>query len=343
MKAALHREFGSVDVLHLEDVPDPTYGDEDVVVRVRATGLNRLDVLQRQGPPLLPLFELPHIPGMDVLGEVAETGARVTTVSRGDRVLVNPALQCGRCPLCRSGDDALCPNTRVVGGNRPGGYAEWVSVPASHVHRVPHDVDDLTACALPTAYSTAWHALINTGSLQIGEVVLVHGAGSSVSLAALEIARHTGAHVIMTSTSDEKLEVARKLGADVVVNNRRNDIVSAVRAATDGGGVDMVFDHVGPALFQPSLYCLRPRGRMVFCGTTTGLQATFDLPYAYHFGIRLLGSDPYSQAEFERVLAYCFEARFRPIIDSEFGLEDARAAQLRMEGGECSGKIVLRP
>lgn len=343
MKAALHREFGPVDVLHIEDVPEPGCAADEVVVRVRATGLNRLDILQRQGPPLLPLFELPHIPGMDVVGEVADTGTDVNALQRGDRVVINPALPCGWCATCRSGDAAMCPNARVVGGNRPGGYAEWVSVPASHAYRIPDNVDDLAACALPTAYSTAWHALVETGRLESGERILIHGAGSSVSLAALEIARNHGALVVMTSTSDSKLEVARRLGADVLVNNQRDDVVAAVRAATDGRGVDMVFDHVGPALFQASLFCLRPRGRMVFCGTTTGMQASFDLPYAYHFGIRLLGSDPYSQAEFERVLEYCFGAQVHPVIDREFGLDEARGAQQRMEAGDVIGKIVLRP
>ena len=342
MKAALHREFGPVEVLQVEDVADPVCADDEVIVRVRAAGVNRLDVLQRQGPPLLPLFQLPHIPGMDVVGEVADTGAQVTSVRRGDRVLVNPALACGVCAVCLAGDDAMCQQTRVVGGNRPGGYAEWVSVPASHVHRLPDTVDDLVACCLPTAYSTAWHALLVTGGLRLGETVLIHGAGSSVSLAALHIARHAGARVIMTSTSPAKLEVARAQGADVVVDSR-NDLVGAVREATGGAGVDMVFDHIGPALFMASLLCLRPRGRLVFCGTTTGTEAAFNLPYAYHFGIRLLGSDPYSRQEFSQMLAYCMAAGFEPRIDSEFALGDARAAQARMEAGVIDGKIVLRP
>ncbi len=343
MKAALHREFGPVEVLQIEDVPDPVCGARDVVVRVRAAGVNRLDVLQRQGPALLPLFELPHIAGMDVVGEVADTGSAVTGVGRGERVLVNPALACGECVDCAAGDDAMCQLTRVVGGNRPGGYAEWVVVPASHVHRLPDTVDDLVACCLPTAYATAWHALFETGRLLAGETLLIHGAGSSVSQAALDLARRAGARVIMTSTSPAKLEVALSMGAEVALDNTRLDLVQAVREATGGRGVDMVFDHVGPALFQVSMLCLRPRGRMVFCGTTTGTQATFNLPFAYHFGLRLLGSDPFSSAEFSRMLEHCLQAHVAPLIDSAFALQDAREAQARMESGDFDGKIVLRP
>lgn len=343
MRAAIHHEFGASNVLHIEDVPDPEMGHGDVLLRVRATAVNRLDVLQRQGPPLLPLFTLPHIAGMDVVGEIVDVGSSVTTRHRGERVVLNPALPCGRCPECQRGDDALCPNARIVGGNRPGGYAEWVVVPAQRAHLLPDTIDDLSACALPTAYSTAWHALIKVGRLSIGETLLVHGAGSSVSLAALQIARHAGARVIVSGTSAAKLEVARGLGADTVLINTDPGFVDAVRGANDGRGVDMVFDHVGPALFNASLYCLRPRGRLVFCGTTTGNTATFDLPFAYHFGICLLGSDPYGYEEFEAMLAYCLAACFRAPLDSEFALAEARGAQERMEDGNVIGKIVLRP
>lgn len=343
MKAAIHHVFGSPEVLRVEDVPDPVMSAGDVLLKVRLTALNRLDVLQRQGPPLLPLFTLPHIAGMDVVGEIADVGNAVTGRSRGDRVVVNPALPCGRCAECRRGDDALCPNALVVGGNRPGGYAEWVVVPAERVHLLPESVDDLTACALPTAYSTAWHALIRVGRLALGETLLVNGAGSSVSLAAIQIARHAGARIIVSGTSPAKLEVARQQGADATVINSDPAFVGAVRELTDGRGVDMVFDHVGPALFNASLYCLRPRGRLVFCGTTTGNSATFDLPFAYHFGIRLLGSDPYGYEEFATMLAYCLAAGFHAPLDSEFALSEARGAQERMERGDVIGKIVLRP
>ena len=343
MRAAIHHVFGGPDVLRLEDVPDPVMGPEDVLLRVRVTAVNRLDVLQRQGPPLLPLFTLPHIAGMDIVGEIVDVGSAVIGRSRGDRVVVNPALPCGRCDACRRGDDALCPATLVVGGNRPGGYAEWVVVPAARVHALPESVDDLTACALPTAYSTAWHALVKVGRLALGETLLINGAGSSVTLAALQIARHAGAHVIVSGTSAAKLEVARAQGADAAVINSDPSFVESVRILTDGRGVDMVFDHVGPALFNASMYCLRPRGRLVFCGTTTGNAASFDLPFAYHFGIRFLGSDPYGYEEFETMLDYCLTAGFHAPLDSEFALSEARGAQERMERGDVIGKIVLRP
>lgn len=341
MKAAIQYEHGSVEVVRIEDIPDPTCGPGEVLIAVRAAGLNRLDVLQRQGPPLLPNFSLPHIAGMDVAGEIVATGDGVSSVQVGDRVVVNPALHCGECGLCLSGDDGMCASTRVIGGNHPGGFAEWCVAPATHVYRIPHGIDYARACAMPTHYSTAWHALVVTGRLSLGETVMIHGAGSGVSLAAIQIAKRAGARVIATSGSDAKLEVARQVGADVLVNHRSGDLVTSARAATGGRGVDMVLDHVGPALFQQSIFAIRPHGRLVFCGTTTGTEATFNLPFTYHFGISLLGADPYRYAEFEQMLEYCWQ--FEPVIDSEYALGDIRAAMDRMERGESIGKIVVRP
>lgn len=341
MKAAIHYEHGAADVVRIEEVPDPRCGPGEVLIAVRAAGLNRLDVLQRQGPPLLPNFSLPHIAGMDVAGDVVAVGFGVENVAVGDRVVVNPALHCGTCELCLSGDDGMCMSTRVVGGNHPGGFAEWTVIPSSHVYRIPHGVDYARACALPTNYSTAWHGLVVTGKLALGETVMIHGAGSGVSLAGIQIAKRAGARVIATSGSDRKLEVAEQVGADVLVNHRREDLVAAARQATDGRGVDMVLDHVGPALFQQSIFSIRPHGRLVFCGTTTGSEATFSLPFTYHFGISLLGADPYRYHEFEQMLDYCWQ--FEPIIDSEYPLADIRAAMEKMEHGESIGKIVVRP
>ena len=343
MKAVLHRSFGGPEVLEHVELPDPVPGPGEVLVEVRATALNRLDVLQRQGPALLPGFSLPHIAGMDVAGSVAALGPGVTSVAVGDRVVLNPALQCGECEACLAGDDAFCPAVKVVGGNHPGGYAELVVVPATHVHPLPAGMSFEEAAALPTIFSTAWHALVGTARLQIGEWLMVHAAGSGVSVAAIQLAKRMGANVIATAGSARKLELAVRLGADATVNNRTGDIVAAAKEATGGRGVDVVFDHVGPALFQPSLFVLRPRGRMVFCGTTTGTDATFNLPYAYHFGLQLLGADPYSFAEFGRMLEYVLSGGFDPVIDSTYPLADAAVAHRRLEEGDVFGKVVLVP
>ncbi len=341
MKAVVQKGFGGLEVLSHEDVADPAVGPGDVLVRVRAAALNRLDILQRSGPALLPGFSLPHIAGMDVAGTVEETGAGVELFHRGDRVLVNPAIECNECDRCRSGDDGLCPYVEVVGGTRPGGFAELCSVPADHLHKLPEEVDFEEAATIPTAYSTAWHAIVVVGDLRVGETLLVHGAGSGVTIAAIQIAKRCGARVIATARSQDKLALARRLGADETVNTSTENLIARCKELTGGHGVDIAFDHVGPALFQQTIFALRPRGRVVFAGTTTGTEATFNLPFTYHFGISLLGVDPYGAKEFGQMLDFYWKAGFEPVIDSRFSLADASEAQARMEGGEAAGKILV--
>lgn len=343
MKAVVQHGFGGLEVLSCDDVPEPTITPRDVLVRTGATALNRLDILQREGPPLLPGFSLPHIAGMDVAGTVVAIGGEVDSLGVGDRVVLNPSLRCGTCDRCLRGDDGLCEAVRVIGATCPGGYAELCVAPSDHAYKLPAGISFEHAATVPTVYSTAWHALVAVAQLRIGETLLVHGAGSGVSIAAIQIAKCCGARVIVTSRFDRKLELARQFGADAVVNIASQDLAEACREITDGEGVDVAFDHVGPALFQQTILALRPRGRLVFCGSTTGREATFDLPYAYHFGISLLGSDPYRTEEFGKMLEFYWESKFDPIIDSRFPLCDAAAAQARMESDEIVGKVLLLP
>ena len=343
MKAVVQHAFGGLDVLSYDDVPDPRVAPHEVLVRTEACSLNRLDVLQREGPPLLPGFSLPHIAGMDVAGTVVEVGTEVEGLAPGDRVVLNPALECGSCERCRLGDDGLCPHVSVIGGTRPGGYAEYCAVPADHAYAIPPGVGFEEAATVPTVYSTAWHALVTVGRLSIGETLLVHGPGSGVTIAAIQLARRCGARVIVAGRSEAKLELALRLGAVGVVRLGVDDLAGTCRQLTGGAGVDIAFDHVGPLFFQQTIHALRPRGRLVFCGTTTGTSAAFDLPFAYHFGISLLGSDPYSAREFGEMLDFYWRGGFEPVVDSRFALNDAPAAQARMESGELTGKILLLP
>ncbi|MFI6288387.1 zinc-binding dehydrogenase [Streptomyces sp. NPDC051018] len=350
MKVVLHRTHGGLDVLQVADVPVPKPGPDEVLVRIAACGLNHLDVLQRRGPALIPGFTLPHVSGMDIAGTIEAVGppgegraGSSAALTEGARVVVNPAVPCDRCESCAAGADGGCPSAGVIGANRDGGYAEYVVVPAANVHPVPDEVDLVDAAVVPTIWMTAWHALIETGKLRLGETVLIHAAGSGVSTALIQLAKAGGARVVTTVGSDAKAEYARGLGADVVVNSTTGDVVAAVREFTDGRGADLVLDHVGPATWNTGVYSLAPRGRLVFFGNTTGNRAEFDLVYAYHFGLQLLGSDPYDRREFATMLDAYWASPFRTPIDSEFPLAEAAAAQERMESRQATGKIVLRP
>ena len=342
MKAVAYSRHGGPEVLELVDVPDPRPGEQDAVVAVRAAAVNRMDLLQRQGPPLIPGFTLPHIAGMDIAGEVIELGPAANGVAVGDRVLVKAGIHCGCCARCNAGETWRCEAGELIGGNRAGGYAERCVVPVSNLSLIPDHASFADAAAVPTAFSTAWRGLMQTGNVRFGETVVIHGAGSGVSVFAIQLAKRAGATVIATSRSDSTLAKAAALGADVVVNTS-GDLVAEVRRATDGAGADLVFDHIGPALFLPSIQSLRPGGRMVFCGVTTGRVVELPLPTLYHAGISLLGVRSQTFSEYRQMIERYWNSGIRAVIDDELPLSRATDAHRRLEDGDVFGKLVLLP
>jgi NADPH:quinone reductase-like Zn-dependent oxidoreductase len=343
MKAVVYHEFGDVDVLRYEDMPLPQINDDEVLVRVRSVSLNHLDHLQRKGPAWLPGFSLPHIAGMDVAGDVEQVGHQVTNVKPGDRVVINPSINCKQCARCVKGQDNYCVSLKVVGGNVNGGFAEFVKAPASHVYRLSPALSYDVAACIPTVYVTAWHALIDRARLRIGEEILIHAAGSGLGTAAIQMAKMCGARVIATASTDAKLKKAEELGADVTINYTEQDFLGVVKDVTDGKGVEVVLEHIGPATWDKSVLCLAPRGRLVHCGATTGVTVQINLPYTYHFGIDIIGSDGFTNAEFEEVLSLFNQGKFQPVIDTIFPLEQAAEAQRRMIDRSLFGKILLHP
>jgi len=344
MQAVVQEGFGGTEVLSVRDLPDPEPGAGEVLVRVEACALNLLDVLQRRGPGLLPGFALPHLAGSDVAGTVVARGPGVEPEAPGEgtRVVVNPSFPCWSCAACTSGEDGYCGRVEVLGGNRAGGYAEYVVVPARHAHPVPDHVPLTEAAAVPTAWATAWHALITVGRVRIGDTVLIQGAASGVSTAAIQLAKRAGASVVAVASNEDKLLLAKELGADHGVLSTEN-VVAAVRGITKGRGVDLALDHVGPATWDASIYSLAPKGRLVFLGNTTGNEAAVPLAYAYHLGLQLLGSGGYSEREFTQVLHLYWQGGLRTPVDSEFPLVQAAAAHRRLEERRALGKVLLIP
>lgn len=344
MKAVLYHEAGGPEVLRYTDVSDPEPGPADVVIAVAATALNRLDVVQRNGWFQMPGLTLPHIAGMDVAGEVIAVGLEVDGVAIGDRVVVDPSLA-GVAPGSKlAGRGDLYGDLGVIGGTVAGGYAEQCLVPATHVYPVPDAMPLEHAATFPTCYLTAAHALFDVGGLQAGETLVIHAAGSGVSVAGIQLAKNAGATVLATAGTDEKCEQALGIGADHVLNNRTGDVAGWARGITAGKGVDMVFDHVGTALFGPSLFAIGIRGRLVNCGNSSGDEATIpSLGYLFHSGISIRGSDPYRPEEFGPVWDTFCNGDFQVVVDSEYPLEHAAEAQEKMLASDFFGKIVLRP
>lgn len=340
MKALAIYEHGGVDKLQIADLPRPAIGPDDVLINVKAVALNRLDIFVRNGSPALKLT-MPHIPGSDAAGVIAEVGSNVRALAVGQRVTVNPGLSCGHCEFCLAGQQSLCAEFQILGEHLTGAAAEFVRVPAVNVLPIPSDVPFEVAAAAPLVYLTAWRALISRARLRPGEDVLVVGAGAGTSTAAIQIAKRAGARVFATSSTDDKLKRAKEIGADVVINYKTQEWDRQLFAETGKRGVDVVFESVGAATWLKSIRALKRGGRMVVIGATTGPHPQEEIAYIFWKQIDILGSTMSNQSEFREVMKLVLRGELKPVIDTVFPLERARDAHLRMESGEQFGKIVL--
>ncbi len=340
MKAVRFHEFGGPEVLKYEDVPDPEVRKDQVLIRVKACAMNHLDLWVRKG---LPGVKLPHIDGSDVAGEVAEVGEYITDLKPATRVLLAPMMFCNHCPECEAGRQNFCRQFTVLGNVVDGGDRELMAVPRYMVIPIPDSLSFDQAAAVPLVFLTAWHMLVGRCNIRPGETVLVLGAGSGVGSAAIQIAKLFNCTVITTAGDDRKLAKGRELGADYTINHYQQKISDEVKKITAKAGVDVVFEHVGQATWDESLKSLRPGGRLVTCGATTGGDTKLDLRFLFSRQYSLLGSYMGTMGELYEVLKHVFSGKLKPVIDAAFPLKDARAAHERMEKSEMFGKIVLKP
>lgn len=352
MRANLMTARGDPSVLEMGEWPDPQPGPDEVLVRVRATALNHLDIWVRKGAAS-PKLPLPHILGCDIAGEVAAFGPKSVSdepgmqggvgddLAIGDRVVVNPGLSCGRCRACLSGRDHLCKSYRIIGEHTRGGYAEFISVPRANIVPIPDSLEFTKAAAIPLAALTAWQMVVDKARVRPGERVLVMAAGSGVSSWAIQIVKLFGGIVIATASSDDKLERARQLGADHTINYVQEDYVRAVKKLTDGDGVEVSIDHTGADNWEKTIKATTWGGRVVTCGATSGNAATTPLAHVFYRQLEILGSTMGSKAELFSIIDHVQRGRLRPIISEVMGLSDARAAHELMESRAFFGKIVL--
>ncbi len=340
MKAILFHHHGGPEVLQYTDFPTPQPKADEVLIRLRAAALNRMDVFVRNGWPGLKL-EMPHINGADGAGEVMQIGENITELKPGDRVVINANLGCGKCEFCLQGRDNLCRDWHLLGETTRGTYAEYICLPARQIYKLPSDLDFHAAAASGLVYQTAWHSMVKRGGVHVGETVAIVGAGGGVNSASIQIAKFLGARVIVIGSNKSKLEAAQSLGADILIDrSRTEDWSKAVFSATEKRGVDVVIDNVGTT-FPLSLRALRKGGRLLTVGNTGAPRFEIDNRFIFAKHLSIIGSTMSTLADFSEVMDLIVAGKLKPILDRIFPLQEAAAAQERLWRGENFGKITL--
>ena len=340
MKAVRFHRHGGPEVLQYEEAPDPVPTADEALVRVKACALNHLDLWARNGLPNVEI-PLPHVSGSDIAGVVEWVPQEERALAKGDEVIVNPGIGCGRCEKCLAGKDNQCRDYTIIGYGPDGGYAELVKVRRDHLIRKPDRMSFEEAASFPLVFETAYHMLATKARVAPGETVLVLGANSGVGSAAIQIAKLFGARVITTAGDQDKLGRARALGADEAVDHYKQDVLAEVRRLTEKRGVDVVVEHVGRATWAGSVKALAKGGRLVTCGATTGAEVATDLRYVYNRELTVYGSFMAGMGELLEVVKLFKEGRLKTVVDSVYPLERAAEAQSKMEGSRHFGKIVL--
>ena len=342
MKALLFNDHGDADVLQYGQVPDPTPGPGEVVVRLRVAALNHLDLWIRRGWPGLEL-EMPHVGGADGVGEIAELGGGVEEegITLGTRVAICPGFATAEDEFTRKGQHPLSPRYCILGEHRTGTFAELVSVPAHALLPMPDAAGYPETVAAQLTYLTAWRMLVTQAQIRPGETVLIVGSGGGVNTAALQIVKLCGAEAIVLAGSEEKMKRARSMGADEVFDYRDEEWPKNVYKLTGKAGVDIVVDNVGKATFQKSLGALKRGGRLVTVGNTTGPKAEIDIRFIFFKQLHIIGSTMGTPMEFDRVMKLVWSGKLNPVVDRQIPLSDGREAHQLMERGEQFGKIVL--
>jgi NADPH:quinone reductase-like Zn-dependent oxidoreductase len=343
MKAARVHEFGGPEVLQYESAPDPRAAQGEALIRVRACGINHVELDIRAGISRMPMG-LPAILGLEFAGEVVALGEGTDgALGVGEKVVVPYTLPCLRCGYCQSGRDNLCERRQLHGVTRAGGYADLVTTDARFLMCLPSGLSFEDAAAGQVAFSTAWHVLLTRGKLAPGQTVLIQSGGSGVGSAGIQVAKFAGARVIATSSTDEKLQRIRELGADHALNHERADFMEEVLRLTDGRGVDLLMQHVGGDLFDRSLRCLRPDGIAVVVGGHAGEVVPLDIIPLFRRQLQIIGSSRATQREIETVLRLLAQGTFRPVIDRALDLREASSAHQLLAERKVFGKLVLIP
>ncbi|MCT8997046.1 zinc-binding dehydrogenase [Chelativorans intermedius] len=329
--------------LEIADIPPPPPpGHGEVTVRIAAVALNHIDVWGWRGMAFAKR-QLPLVVGAEASGEVDAVGPGVAGLAPGQLVSIYGARTCGLCRPCREGRDNLCEHVGGVHGFHLDGFAqERINMPARLLVPAPPGVDAIGAAVAPVTFGTVEHMLFDNARLEPGETILVHAGGSGIGSAAIQLAKRIGCTVITTVGSPDKAEKARALGADHVINYREERFEGAVRKITRKRGVDVVFEHVGADTWAGSMLSLRRGGRLVTCGSTSGVSTNMNLMQLFQQQLKIFGSFGCRMQNMADAMQKMAAGLVTPVIDTEVGFEEIGTALSRMEGRDVFGKIILR-
>lgn len=340
MKACTITTHGGPEVLEFVDRPVPQPRATEIRVAVKAAGMNHLDCWVRRGVEGHK-FPLPIIPGCDGAGVVESIGSDISTVKVGDRVAIAPGFSCGVCDLCVAGRNNLCRYFGVLGETTDGTNAEFVCIPEVNALAMPDEMSFVDAAASPLVFLTAWHMVVNRCQIKAGDQVLVHAAGSGVSMAAIQIAKFMGAEVITTAGSDDKVKRGLELGADHGINYKTEDFLTVTREITKRRGVDIVVDHVGGENISQSIRALAKGGRVVTCGATAGPKLETDLRLVFFKSLSILGSTMGGHGDMRDVWRLICSGDLAPVVGEVLPLAQVAKGHTLLENRAVFGKVVL--
>ncbi len=339
MRALQLQAEQDIRIVHLDPPPPP--GEDEVQVRIRAVALNHIDVWGWRGMAFA-RRKLPITIGVEAAGEIVATGSGVKRLGAGQLVALYGAETCNTCVACRAGKDNLCEDVGGIHGFHIDGFAqELVNMPARLAIPVPDGVDAVTAACAPVTFGTVEHMLFDNAKLERGETILIQAGGSGIGTAAIQMAKAVGASVITTVGSDEKAQKALELGADHAINYREDRFEGVVRKLTNKKGVDVVFEHVGADTWAGSLFSLRKGGRLVTCGSTTGVTAETNLYQLFQQQLRLFGSFGCSKRNVSDALEKLAAGTIKPVIDTVLELDDLETGLKRLRDRQVFGKFLV--
>ena len=311
MKAIRIHKHGDVNVLKIDDLEVPSPHPDEILVKIKASALNHLDLWVRNGIPNVPL---PLIMGSDGAGIVEQLGDNVKNkapFTKGDEVFIVPFRTCGICSYCLCGAEQLCAQYRILGEYINGTQAEYITAPWDYLLRKPKNLTLQEAAAFPLAFLTAYHMLVKKVHLNPLDWVLIWGAGSGIGSAAIQIAKLYGARIITTASSQEKMDFALENDADFVINYLTENVSARIKEITNNRGVDLIFEHVGQESWQHSLRSLAKGGKIITCGATTGAKVSIDLRHLFLKHQQIIGSTMGTRGDLVEIMKWIEEEKIR--------------------------------